>query len=154
MEIIKLPGMNRELAPPKDWDAEKDGECGTLPVFAEVVNGGMTMTSAWKPSEEELNELVKGGVVAMVIYGTMHPPIALGVFPADVVVGQIELVNEDGVPPVLETVSEGAADLAANDDEQPAGHAPLCQLCGLPMPPGEEVFMYHGHSGPCPEKAT
>lgn len=27
----------------------------------------------------------------------------------------------------------------------------LCQLCGAPMPPGEEVFNYHGYSGPCPK---
>lgn len=28
---------------------------------------------------------------------------------------------------------------------------PRCQLCGEPMPPGEEMFFYHGHSGPCPK---
>lgn len=26
----------------------------------------------------------------------------------------------------------------------------LCELCGEPMPPGEDVFRYHGYSGPCP----
>lgn len=25
-----------------------------------------------------------------------------------------------------------------------------CKLCGEPMPPGEEMFHYHGFSGPCP----
>ena len=25
-----------------------------------------------------------------------------------------------------------------------------CQLCGEPMPPGEEMFNFHGYSGPCP----
>jgi hypothetical protein len=29
--------------------------------------------------------------------------------------------------------------------------ANLCQLCGEPMPHGEEMFNYHGYSGPCPE---
>ena len=29
----------------------------------------------------------------------------------------------------------------------------LCGLCGQPMPPGEEVFKYHGYSGPCPQDA-
>lgn len=28
---------------------------------------------------------------------------------------------------------------------------PNCTLCGKPMPDGEEMFMYHGHSGPCPK---
>lgn len=27
---------------------------------------------------------------------------------------------------------------------------PKCGLCGEPMPPGEEMFKYHGYSGPCP----
>lgn len=26
-----------------------------------------------------------------------------------------------------------------------------CELCGEPMPPGEEMFNYHGYSGPCPK---
>lgn len=26
-----------------------------------------------------------------------------------------------------------------------------CTLCGEPMPPGEEVFKFHGYSGPCPK---
>lgn len=26
-----------------------------------------------------------------------------------------------------------------------------CQLCGEPMPPGEEMFKFHGYSGPCPK---
>jgi hypothetical protein len=27
-----------------------------------------------------------------------------------------------------------------------------CQLCGEPMPPGEEMFNFHGYSGPCPKE--
>lgn len=26
-----------------------------------------------------------------------------------------------------------------------------CELCGKPMPAGEEMFKYHGYSGPCPK---
>lgn len=26
-----------------------------------------------------------------------------------------------------------------------------CLLCGEPMPPGEQMFNYHGYSGPCPK---
>jgi len=25
-----------------------------------------------------------------------------------------------------------------------------CELCGEPLPPDEEMFKYHGYSGPCP----
>jgi len=27
---------------------------------------------------------------------------------------------------------------------------PKCELCGFPMPEGEEMFVMHGYSGPCP----
>jgi hypothetical protein len=26
-----------------------------------------------------------------------------------------------------------------------------CELCGEPMPPGEDMFKFHGYSGPCPK---
>lgn len=26
-----------------------------------------------------------------------------------------------------------------------------CEVCGEPMPEGEEMFKYHGYSGPCPK---
>ena len=25
-----------------------------------------------------------------------------------------------------------------------------CEICGQPMPAGEEMFKFHGYSGPCP----
>ena len=28
---------------------------------------------------------------------------------------------------------------------------PNCELCGDPMPIGEEMFKFHGYSGPCPK---
>jgi hypothetical protein len=28
---------------------------------------------------------------------------------------------------------------------------PTCAVCGEPMPPGEEMFKYHGYSGNCPK---
>lgn len=29
-----------------------------------------------------------------------------------------------------------------------------CELCGKPMPKGEEMFKYHGYSGNCPKPPT
>lgn len=29
-----------------------------------------------------------------------------------------------------------------------------CDLCGEPMPPGEEMFKFHGYSGDCPKPAA
>ncbi len=28
---------------------------------------------------------------------------------------------------------------------------PTCSICGEPMPPGEEMFKFHGYSGDCPK---
>lgn len=42
------------------------------------------------------------------------------------------------------------------DCEEAAGEStadfdqPTCELCGEPMPAGEEMFKFHGYSGPCP----
>lgn len=33
----------------------------------------------------------------------------------------------------------------------PMAEQATCQLCGDPMPPGEEMFNFHGYSGPCPK---
>jgi hypothetical protein len=30
----------------------------------------------------------------------------------------------------------------------------MCELCGQPMPEGEEMFKYHGYSGSCPTKSS
>jgi len=30
----------------------------------------------------------------------------------------------------------------------------LCELCGEPMPPGEEMFKFHGLTGACPKPPT
>lgn len=34
--------------------------------------------------------------------------------------------------------------------EKPDGY---CKICGEPMPSGEEMFKFHGYSGPCPKPA-
>jgi hypothetical protein len=34
--------------------------------------------------------------------------------------------------------------------ERREGERRTCAICGEPMPPGEEMFKYHGYSGPCP----
>lgn len=31
---------------------------------------------------------------------------------------------------------------------------PKCSICGEAMPPGEEMFTFHGYSGPCPRDSA
>lgn len=81
MEPIRLPGMNRTLNPPPDWDEEANGPCDPLHVFADVPPGaGLRITSAWQPNEEELAALNRGCAVALTVFGGAIPPMSLGVF--------------------------------------------------------------------------
>lgn len=270
MEPIQLEGMNRKLSPPPNWNPEVDGECGDLHVFAQVPPGGsLRMTSAWKPDAEELAALARGCPVALTVFGSAIPPMALGVFdyempvekppalpPAEVnalpehvrkyimwletdadpagtirenfrlneenkalrvLVSKqaereepVDMTAEDAACPIFalapaeysywekrvwrrgvcdaESKREVQASVRQSQDaarvntldgdlpvaytevpcphhsitEQADGHrycdncrvriVPLCKLCGEPMPVGEEMFQYHGHSGPCPTK--
>lgn len=48
--------------------------------------------------------------------------------------------------------NDAGSDVPIRDAEDVGGR-PLCELCGAPMPPGEEMFKFHGYSGPCPTLA-
>jgi hypothetical protein len=41
--------------------------------------------------------------------------------------------------------------MTPTDEELRALMPPRCGICGEPMPPGEEMFKFHGYSGPCPK---
>lgn len=56
-------------------------------------------------------------------------------------IGEVEAVFTDAV-----------AKMAEQPAEEVRCHVPgVCGLCNQPMPPGEEMFFYHGYSGPCPK---
>lgn len=84
MEPIKHPIANRTIRPPKDWNPA-DGECASLEVYVQVLDGGgMLIQSAWKPSEEELAALNAGCAVCLGVFGTSIPPMYVGVFAPEV----------------------------------------------------------------------
>lgn len=39
-----------------------------------------------------------------------------------------------------------------NEDAKPESVPGICDVCGKPMPEGEEMFKFHGYSGPCPSE--
>jgi hypothetical protein len=53
---------------------------------------------------------------------------------------------------VIAAASTGVSPSESSASDTPT--PPLCQLCGNPMPEGEEMFTYHGYSGPCPTPAA
>ena len=56
----------------------------------------------------------------------------------------VEGDTRDNLPPL----PNSSATLTGSPS--PATAEAKCGLCGEPMPPGEEMFQYHGYSGPCP----
>lgn len=80
MEIAKVSGANMTLRAPRNWDEDRDGRCYDLPIRAEVLNGSLAaLTSAWKPSPEELARLNAGAPVHLRVIGQSHPPVMLEV---------------------------------------------------------------------------
>ena len=86
MSPLKPEGWNLALGAPKDWDAEQHGTCETLHVIATLSMAPgrlVSMISHWKPSPEELAALNAGGIVELAVHGAQHPPVWVGVRPAD-----------------------------------------------------------------------
>lgn len=67
-----IEGANLILHKPDDMT---DEECSSLHVLVE----GDAMISAWHPTPEELKALNAGQPVYLYIYGSAHPPVAIGV---------------------------------------------------------------------------
>lgn len=79
MLAARIPGATRCLGAPANWNEEKDGLCGVLPILDTIIDGHNVMVSAWEPTPEELVALAAGGKVYLHIYGTVHPVVAVGV---------------------------------------------------------------------------
>lgn len=76
MEPVKFHGMNTNYV--------ADG-CGDLPTMVEKEEYGMvSITSVWKPSEEDLKILNEGGCVCLAVYGS-QPPVSMWVQKVNIV---------------------------------------------------------------------
>lgn len=70
---------NKTYAPPKGWNAEVNGPCGSLGVRIARYSEELTSnTSHWCPDANELALLNAGGYVALTVVG-MQPPVSLAV---------------------------------------------------------------------------
>lgn len=67
---------NMILGAPKDME-----NCENLPatMMVDEESGQTTIASFWTPNQEELEALRKGGSVVLYVFGTMHPPVSIGV---------------------------------------------------------------------------
>lgn len=80
MRYIQHPSNNHVMGAPGGWD-QKAIECGALPVTRTEVEGHPVMVSFWKPDRIDLEALAAGGSIALWIYGSQHPVVAVGVEP-------------------------------------------------------------------------
>lgn len=75
MQPTEIINANAALEAPARWDAEKHGECLTLPVRV----GDEVIQSAWLPSLEELAFINAGGHIVLTVFGYRMTPVSLHV---------------------------------------------------------------------------
>ncbi len=76
MNFHQHSSNNMLLGKPKDMPT-----CETLPatMMIDEETTQVTIASFWRPTPEELKLLNDGGSVVLYIFGTFHPPVAIGV---------------------------------------------------------------------------
>lgn len=83
MDILHLSNCNLVIGKPSDMT---DQQCVGLPVEVYTDDDNcMWCRSFWKPSEEEVAMLVKGGAVALHVRagGRQHPVVSVGTTPLE-----------------------------------------------------------------------
>lgn len=71
----RIADATHYLGKPKNWDADKDGDCHGLAV--RVVEDNV-FQSAWEPTPGELETLNAGGLVILNVVGG-QPPVSVSV---------------------------------------------------------------------------
>jgi len=80
MRICDFAG-SRHIGAPADWDQDRDGPCGALPVVDafDKASGMLVMYSVWRPSPEEIAALLNGGAIRLGVVGFAHPVVNMAV---------------------------------------------------------------------------
>lgn len=70
---------SRVFVAPTNWDADQRGECADLHIL-DIRDGELNiMYSAWKPTKEEITDLLLGAPIWLGIVGTSHPVVSISV---------------------------------------------------------------------------
>lgn len=71
---IDFKESNKKLGTPKNWDEEKNGKCGVLPVYSD----GQQSISLWKLSWKERIQILRYGKIWLgILAGKSQPPVWL-----------------------------------------------------------------------------
>lgn len=81
MHTGHIDGATRQLGAPKNWDRQRYGVCCGLVVRDEMMAAGEAMTSAWFPTLDEMERIVRGAPIYLTIIGHDHPPVCMAVGP-------------------------------------------------------------------------
>jgi hypothetical protein len=88
MKPVVIEGANANPGAPKNWDPERDGTCGTLPIRVTSsnlvgeeyigmpkANGSRVVKceSAWQPHPHELEALNAGAHIVLTVHGWQVP---------------------------------------------------------------------------------
>lgn len=73
MTPINFEQSTRTLGAPLDWDEERNGPCGGLPVW----DDGERLVSCWRPTWRERLVILFGGPVWLSVFARGHPPVAV-----------------------------------------------------------------------------
>lgn len=97
MKPTVIAGANANPGAPRDWDAERDGPCGNLPIKVKHRRDGEALSceSAWELEPGELDLLKAGGRVILYVAG-WQVPVALRVEPAPTEAKVEAKENHDG----------------------------------------------------------
>ena len=81
MEIVHHPLCNAVIAPPADMP--EPTTCLPLPIHQHKDGHGVWSVSFWKPSDEEIAQIVAGATIALHVRaaGRQHPVVGLAVQP-------------------------------------------------------------------------
>lgn len=99
-----FPCRNVQMQAPPDWDPETQGECGTLPVYAD----GTNVVSCWKPSWRQRLALLFGQRIWLRVVGR-QPPVMLSVEKHDrfsILMSRAELFNSLPPEPMIDQLED------------------------------------------------
>lgn len=74
MNPTQHPSNNKVFGAPEGWD-QQTMPCQALPVTVQLVDDQPCIVSYWRPTADELAQLVAGGLVGLHIYGRGMPPV-------------------------------------------------------------------------------
>lgn len=143
MDIIDIPGRTHVFGAPKDWNEERDGLCGALPVRAEAMGPGLyKMISEWRPNEIELEHLKLGAPLQLGVVGVVYPVVSLGVGSVPVPKAEEPTAKLSRVQRLMDVLERGP-DRLTLDEEQAAfrdARALILALMGISAKPkGEQI---------------